>query len=316
MDLPLPPIAFNGTLLPLAVVAIAMIGVTIFLLGKVLPVDGRPPLVSQVVLALAVLGGGSLLLLSLLLVFVNPNGYDAWTWVLMSFNFMMMAPIGIWFIGVIAFRDRRIRTQVWTWPGSIAIVTTGSEGLMGFLFAQGTASSPLTLLAVGAQGLASVWFFWSMAGVMTALILWAPVSKVERRALLALMVSAVVGPWVTAYPTIGGAAMGGVMALFFALLLRPLVRGEVAREEVGLLFGLAGAFLATALAGFTVAAGNGSPVTDLVFGITMAVVMAVEIAYLFRRFYHGAPFAPWVPRTRSKGRKEWSAGTTALPMDR
>ncbi|HXY12354.1 MAG TPA: hypothetical protein VEJ85_02530, partial [Thermoplasmata archaeon] len=66
MLLPLPPVAYDSSLLPFAVIALAMVGITIFLLGKVLPAGGTPPLVTQMVLALAVLGGGSLLLLALL----------------------------------------------------------------------------------------------------------------------------------------------------------------------------------------------------------------------------------------------------------
>ncbi len=315
MSLPLPPLSFDATLLPFAVVAISMIGVTIFVLGKVLPSDGRPPLLTQMTLALSVLGGGSLLLLSLLLVFLDPNGTDAWTWVLMSFNFMMMAPVGIWFIGLVLFRDRRIGTDGWVWPATIALVTTGSEALMGILFVVGAASAPADAAPTLALGLASVWFFWSMAAVMAALLVWAPLSRVERRALLALTVSAVLAPWVTAYPTLGGAAMAALMAVVFALLLRHLLRGEVVVGEAGLLFGLAAAFVAMAVAGLAVAATGGSTAADLGFGIAMGGVMGVEIAYLCRRFYHGAPFLPWLPREgdRPVGRPTSPSGASPEP---
>ncbi len=317
MELPLPPLSIDATLVPFAVVAISMIGVTIFLLAKILPSDGRPPLVTQMVLALAVLAGGSLLILALLFVFLNPNGTDSWTWVLMSFNFMMMAPAGIWFIGVILFRDRRVRTDSWAWPATIATVTTGSEALMGVLFVTGVAASTPDLATALAEGLTSVWFFWSMAGVMAALLLWAPLSRIERRALSALTLSAAVAPWVTAYPTVGGAAMGAIMAVVFVLLLRPLLGGEVAGREVGLLFGLAGAFLAMAIAGLVVAATGGRTLADLGFGGTMGAVMAVEIAYLFRRFYHGAAHSPWVARAPEEPRPaEWAAGRPSPVLER
>jgi len=296
MDVPLPPIPFNSELLPFAIVAIAMILVTIFLFGKVLPADGRPPLLTQMVLALAVLGGGSVLLLSLVFVFLNPNGTDAWTWVLLGFNFMMMFPAGIWFVSLILFRDRRVDLHAWTWPVLLSVVTTGTEALMGVLFAfAGAATLPSTLSAFS-LGLTSIWFFWSMAAVMAALVLWAPLARAEHAALAALTGAAALAPWVTTVPTVGGAAMGLLMVAVFLLLVRALARGQVAPTEVPLLFGLAGAFLAMAVAGFFVAAENGSVVADLVFGATMGVVMAVEIAYLFRRFYHGAAFAPWVAR--------------------
>jgi hypothetical protein len=296
MDVPLPPIPLNATLLPFAIVAISMILVTIFLFGKVLPTDGRPPLLTQMVLALAVLGGGSVLLLSLVFVYINPNATEAWTWVLLGFNFMMMFPAGIWFVGLILFRDRRIDLRGWAWPATISAVTTGTEALMGVLFAlAGSATTPSMLESL-ALGLSSVWFFWSMAAVMAALVLWAPLGRTERSALAALTASAVLAPWVTTVPTVGGAAMGVLMVAVFLLLVRQLARGHVVPTEIPLLFGLAGAFLAMAVAGFFVAAAGGSPVSVLLFGTTMGVVMAVEIAYLFRRFYHGAAFAPWVPR--------------------
>ena len=317
MSLPLPPLSIDATLVPFATVALAMVGVTIFLFGKVLPSDGRPPLLTQMVLALAVLGGGSLLILALLFVFLNPNGTDAWTWVLMAFNFMMMTPAGIWFIGVVVFRDRRIRTDSWFWPATLAVVTTGSEALMGILFVTGSASAPPGLAAAFAQGLASIWFFWSMAGVMSALLLWAPLARIERRALLALTLSAVVAPWVTAFPTVGGAAMATIMTLVFVLLLRPLLRGDMARGEVGFLFGLAGAFLAMAIAGLSVAATSGSTAADLGFGATMGAVMGVEIAYLFRRFYHGMAHAPWVARAPDEAvATEWPAGRPNPTLER
>jgi hypothetical protein len=296
MDVPLPPLSVNAALLPFVIVAISMIAVTIFLLGQVLPADGRPPLVTQMVLALSVLGGGSVLLLSLVFVFLNPNGTDAWTWVLLSFNFMMMFPAGIWFVGLILFRDHRIDLGGWLWPVTISLVTTGSEAIMGVLFAIGGSAVAPTALESLALGLSSIWFFWSMAAVMAALVLWAPLARTERSALVALTASAVLAPWVTTVPAFGGAAMGGLMVVVFLLLVRALARGQVGRAEVPLLFGLAGAFLAMALAGFFVAAAGGAPVSALAFGATMGIVMGVEIAYLFRRFYHGAGSAPWVAR--------------------
>jgi hypothetical protein len=317
MELPLPPIAFDATLVPFAMVALSMIGVTIFLLGKVLPADGRPPLVTQMLLALSVLAGGSLLLLALLFVFLNPNGTDSWTWVLLSFNFMMMFPAGIWFVGLIAFRDRRIATDGWLWPAAISLATTGSEATMGVLFVVGVSTAPASGLLALSQGLSSVWFFGSMAAVMAALVLWAPLSRIERRALTALTLSAVVAPWVTAFPTIGGGAMGALMAVVFLLLLRPLLRGEVAPSEVGLLFGLAGAFLASAVAGLAVAVSSGTPTADLGFGATMGIVMAVEIAYLCRRFYHGASFLPSLARAgSSRPEPEWAAGRPSPTLER
>ena len=309
MGLPLPPLTVTDALVPFAVIAVSMIGITIFLLGKVLPSNGRPPLVSQMTLALAVLAGGSLLLLSLLFVFLNPNGTSAWTWVLLSFNFMMMAPVGIWFIGLVVLRERRVNARGWAWPVTISLTATGSEALMGVLFVIGAEPSPGPLGSTLALGLTSVWFFWSMASVMTALIVWAPLDPTERSALVVLTAVAVVAPWVTTFPAIGGAATGMLMAVVFALLLRRLYRGAVPAAHAPFLLGLAGAFVAMAVAGTVVAALPGRDATTHVLGATMGVVMAVEIANQIRGYYHGALGLPWITRP-----EEDDAGSVGPPL--
>jgi hypothetical protein len=305
----LPPVGVNNGILTFVIIAVSMIGITVFVLGKILPVRGRPPLVTQALLALMVIFSGSVLLLSLLFVFLDSNGTSAWTFVLLAFNFMMVGPAGIWFIGLIVFRDRRLDRRSPLWPAAIALVTTGSEITMGVLFAVAYAGSAGPALPTLAAGLTSIWFFWSMAAVMFALVLWAPLAAVERGALFALSASAVLGPWVTAYPTVGGLAMGALMSAVFVGLLRELLRpGRVGVGELGLLQGLAAAFLATAVAGFAVVATGGSVLADLAFGIVMAVVMTVEIAYLFRRFYQGLPGAPWVARSPDEDELEVASG--------
>jgi hypothetical protein len=296
MDLPLPPLTMPSSPLPFVVVAVSMVAVTIFLLGKVLPPDGRPPLLTQLTLALSVIAGGSLLLLALLFVFLNPNATEAWTFVLLAFNFMMMVPAGLWFVSQIAFRDRRIAVRSWSWPVLLSLATTGSEVIMGVLFVYGGAATPLSMLSTLALGLSSVWFLWSMSALMGALLLWSPLSTLERGALLSLTLSAVVAPWVSAYPTVGGVLMAALMGALFAWLARRLWRGAVQADEIPLLFGLAGAFLAMTAAGLSIATSSGASWATLAFGSTMAVVMGVETAYLLRRFYYGPRFAPPVPR--------------------
>jgi len=297
MWIPIPSLLFTPALLSFAVIAIAMIGVTIFLLGKVLPPNGVPPLVTQMVIALAVLGGGTLLLLSLLFVFLNSNGAEAWTFVLLAFNFMMMFPAGIWFVGQILYRDRRVDAAGWFWPVTLSVVATGSEALMGILFAYGVAGGPTPTLPALATGLTSIWFFWSMAAIMGALLIWAPLGVVERWALLTLAGAGVLAPWVTSYPTAGGIAMSILMAGSFAALLRALLRGRVPAEDARLLVAVGGAFLAMALSGLFVVAAAGSVASSLTFGVVMGVVMGVEAAYLIRRNYRGRMARPWVART-------------------
>lgn len=297
MFLPLPSVVFNSSLVSFAIIALSMIGITIFLLGKVLPPNGVPPLVTQMVIAVAVLAGGSLLLLSLLFVFLNPNGAEAWTFVLLAFNFMMMFPAGIWFVGLILFRDRRVDAASWFWPVTLALVATGSEALMGVLFAYGAVGGPAATLPALATGLSSVWFFWSMAAVMAALLVWAPLGVVERWALLTLTGSTVLAPWVTTYPTLGGISMSLLMGVTFLALLRAFLRGRIAPDEGRLLVALAAAFLAMAGAGLLVAASGGAVLAVLTFGTVMGVVMGVEVAYLIRRYYRGRIARPWLLRT-------------------
>ncbi len=300
MQFPLPPLGVTTSLAPFAAIAIAMIAVTIFVLGKALPSDGRPPLVTQMALCLTVIGGGSVLLLALVFVFLNPDGVTAWTWVLLAFNFMMTGPAGLWFVGQIIFRDRRVGARDWTWPVALAVVTTGSEVLMGFLFVVGGESTPLPLLQTLALGVSSVWFFWSMAAIMTALVVWAPLARIERDALVALTLSAVIAPWVTTYPTVGGIAMTVLMVAIFVFLVRTLSsRVAVRPDEVGLLVGLAAAFLAMAVAGLALVATGGAASAVLGFGALMGLVMSVEIVYLLRRYYVGSPESPWIARSSS-----------------
>jgi hypothetical protein len=316
MTLPLPSLVFTAALVPFAAVAISMIGVTIFLLGKVLPTTGRPPLLTQMVIALAVLGGGSLLLLSLLEVFLDPDATESWTFVLLAFNFMMMFPAGIWFVSLILFRDRRVDALGWFWPVTLSTVTTGSEALMGILFAYAAVGGATSAIPALAVGLSSVWFFWSMAAVMVALLVWAPLGVTERWGLLALTGTAVLGPWVTAFPTVGGIGMTVLMGAIFLVLVRALLRGRVAPEEGRLLLGLAVAFLAMTLAGLGVVTTGGSVAADVVFGTVMGTVMGVEVAYLIRRYYRGRMARPWLSRSDDESEVPVEAAEPRAPAVR
>ncbi len=310
MGLPIPPLYVDGALDPYVVIAAPMVVLTVVVLGLARPSDRRPPLVTQMLLALSVLGGSSVLLLGLLFVILNPNSASAWIWAMMALNFMMMVPLGLWFIGHIVFEDRRLREGRWTWPASFGVAVTGSEVLMGLLFAVGGASGVIGATAAFTLGLSSVWFFWSMAVVMGPLVLWAPLSPVGRTGGWALVVAALLAPWVPTYPVIGGTAMAALMIGATVALLRPLSRGAVPGSEGRLLLGLAGVFLAMTTAGLGVAATGGTGAAVLAFGITMALVMVAEVSYLVKRTYlPGAGREAPLP----------SAGTTApeeLPASR
>jgi hypothetical protein len=287
MSVPGPVIGISSALLPFASVALAMIAVTVFVLIKILPRQPDPPLLTHLLLAVSVLSGGSLLLLALLFVFLDPNGTTAWTWVLLAFNFMMMFPVGLWFVSLVLFEDRRISSRGWTWPVVLAVATTGSEVLMGLLFAVGGANGPLSLSAAFALGLSSVWLYWSMAVVMAALIAWAPLSPLERSGSASLALTSVFAPWVAAVPLVGGLAAAAVMGGLFLVVARRLLRHRVSPADLRFLLALNALFLAMAVSAVTLVADGGGDASRILFGTVMVVGMAGEISYLVRQCYRG-----------------------------
>ncbi|HXQ49415.1 MAG TPA: hypothetical protein VN842_06555 [Thermoplasmata archaeon] len=280
----LPPLEVTGAFLPFAVVAIAMVGVTIFVLTQLLPRSGGPVPFTSMTIGLAVLIGGSLLLLALLYVFIDPNATTAWTWVLVAFNFMMMGPAGLWFVSLIVFRDRAVDARSWIWPALLALVTVGSEVMMGLLFAVGGGNAPPTLAGALALGLSSIWFDWSMAVVMVALVVWLPLSGLVRGSLAALTAAAFLAPWVVVSPLVGAGGMAVLMMAVFGLLYRQLaVRGDVQAVDLRVPFGLALAFALMIAAQVAIVAAPGSDGAALAFGGTMALVMGTEVAFVLHR---------------------------------
>jgi hypothetical protein len=280
----LPPLDVTNGFAPFAAVAISMVGVTVFVLTQILPRAGGPIPLSTMTIGLAVLGGGSVLLLALLYVFITPNGTTAWTWVLVAFNFMMMGPAGLWFVSLVVFRDRATDPGSWVWPAGLALATVGSEVLMGFLFAVGGGSAPVTLLGGFALGLSSIWFDWSMGAVMIALLAWLPLSGLLRGSLAALTAAAFLAPWVVAVPIVGTIAMSALMVAVVALLFRALGRrAEWFRTELRVPVGLGIAFGLMVAAEAAIVAAPGSPIGALAFGGTMALVMACEVAFVVHR---------------------------------
>lgn len=314
MRIPFPVIGITAELLPFAVIAISMVIVTVFVLIKVLPRQKDPPLLTQLVLALSVLFGGSVLLLALLFVFLDPNGTTAWTWVLLSFNFMMMFPAGFWFVSQILFRDRTIAADSWVWPVALGAATTGSEVLMGLLFAVGGANGHLSLGGALGLGLSSIWLYWSMAAVMGALLLWAPLSPVERSGSAALALASVFAPWITAFPLVGGIAAAAIMGGLFLFVARVLARHEASPAELGFLLALSGLFLAMALAAAGLVADGGQNASRILFGTVMSVGMVGEVGYLVRRCYRG-PAPGLAPLRREELPVGGPAGARPRPID-
>jgi hypothetical protein len=280
----LPPLDVTTAFLPFAVVAVSMVVVTIFVLTQLLPRAGGPVALTTMTIGVAVLAGGSLLLLALLYVFLTPDGTVAWTWVLVAFNFMMMGPAGLWFVSLILFRDRSVDSRGWTWPTVLALTTVGSEVLMGVLFAVGGGAAPTTFVGSLALGLSAVWFDWSMGAIMVALLLWLPLSGLVRGSLGALTGAAFLAPWVVAVPVVGAAGMAALMTTVFVLVYRRLsVRADLVAVDLRIPFGLALAFAVMVAAQVAIVASPGSYVAALAFGGMMSVVMSAEVAFVLHR---------------------------------
>jgi hypothetical protein len=278
-----PPLDVTTAFLPFAIVAIAMVGVAVFVLTQILPRNGGPIALTAMTIGLAVLGGGSILILALLYVFIDPNGTTAWTWVLVAFNFMMMGPAGLWFVSLIVFRDRNVDPRSWVWPAALALVTVGSEVMMGVLFAVGGGNAPATFTGALALGLSSIWFDWSMAVVMVALLFWLPLSELVRWSLVALTAAAVLAPWVVAVPLVGAAGMAVLMTAAFGLLYRRLSRrGSLRAVDLRIPLGLALAFAVMIVAQVAIVTSPGSQGAAIAFGGTMALVMGIEVAFVVR----------------------------------
>ena len=278
-----PPLDVTTAFLPFAIVAIAMVGVAVFVLTQILPRNGGPIALTAMTIGLAVLGGGSILILALLYVFIDPNGTTAWTWVLVAFNFMMMGPAGLWFVSLIVFRDRNVDPRSWVWPAALALVTVGSEVMMGVLFAVGGGNAPATFTGALALGLSSIWFDWSMAVVMVALLFWLPLSELVRWSLVALTAAAVLAPWVVAVPLVGAAGMAVLMTTAFGFLYRRLSRrGSLRAVDLRIPLGLALAFAVMIVAQVVIVTSPGSQGAAIAFGGTMALVMGIEVAFVLR----------------------------------
>ncbi|MFY9717179.1 MAG: hypothetical protein WAK40_04520 [Thermoplasmata archaeon] len=314
MAVPFPVLGVSTALLPFAAIAISMIAITVFVLIMILPRERDPPLLTQLALALSVLFGGSVLLLALVFVFIDSNGSTAWTLVLLAFNFMMMFPAGFWFVSQILFEDRTISPSGWVWPVTIAIATTGSEVLMGILFAVAGENGQLSLTAAFALGLSSIWLYWSMAVVMIALLLWAPLTPVERSGSAALALASVFAPWVAAFPLVGGLAAAAVMIGLFLFVARVILRHQASPSELGFLLALSGLFLAMAVSAAGLVSEGGQDPSRIVFGTVMAIGMVGEVSYLVRRCYRGpAPIVPPLRKEESTARSH--ATGRSLPME-
>jgi hypothetical protein len=273
-------IAVAPDLVPDAIVAVAMVVVEVYLLTQLLPREGPPPLMTRMILASTALLGSAGLLMSIMWAFLNSN-LSNYTLVLLLFNFMMLGPPGVWLISVVVFEDARIDPRSWVWPIAIAAMATVAEVLMGLLFTIAYAPS-LAPIPVAAGTLTSAWFLWSMSTAMIALLLWVPLSRIERYPLLGLAVSGAVAPWVVADPLVGVGLVALVMGVTLFGAYRLLHRSAPTPAEATRLLGLALGFTVMMAAGLGAALVPSSAYAELVFGVATAAVMIGEFLFLLR----------------------------------
>ncbi len=289
---------YTPGMLPFALVAIPMVVVEVYLLTQLVPRSGAPPTLTRMLIAGSALIGSAGLLMACLYVILSPN-YSTYTAVFWAFNFMMMAPLGFWVIGVILLRDRPMNPRNPFWPILIALLATTAEILMGVLFTVG-ASDLYAFLPVMAGTFTTIWFLWSMVAAMVAMLFWIPLRPSVRRPLLGLTLSGVVAPWVVVAPLTGAVLMTGAMLVTFALLAYQAWSTPLPSSGgLGLPGWIVLSFLATSIAGYLVILAPGTSAA-LGFGGVMAVVMTGEFAFILWEGYSRLE-----PLPETHGRPSW-----------
>lgn len=263
------------------IVAVAMIVAEVYILTQILPRSGPPPALTRMVIGSTALIGSSGVLMALLGAYLQSN-LNTYSVVLLAFNGMMLLPPGLWFISLIVFEDRKIRPASWFWPLAITAMASSAELLMGLFFSV-AAGVPLVTASVLAGTVTSVWYLWSMASAMVALLFWVRLDRAVRDPLLGLAAAGIVAPFVPVDPLVGAALMTGGMALTLLVVFRGIRTGHPAGAEAGkVLTGVVAAFFAMSVAGFGLALAPGSVFALLAFGLVMAAAMTAEFLFLVR----------------------------------
>ncbi|MCI4325035.1 MAG: hypothetical protein L3K00_04015 [Thermoplasmata archaeon] len=273
------------------IVAVAMIVAEVFILVQILPRTGPPPAKTRMVIGSTALLGSSGILMALLGAYLQSN-LNSYSVVLLSFNGMMLMPPGLWFVSLIVFEDQTIETRSWFWPVAITAMASSAELLMGLFFSVAAGTSLVVANAL-AGTLTSVWYLWSMAAAMVALLFWIRLERPVRDPLLGLAAAGIVAPLVPVDPLVGALLMTGGMAVTILVVLQGVRAGRPSGTSAGrVLNGVVVAFLAMSAAGFVLALAPNSVAALLLFGSVMAVAMTAEFLFLVR-----AGLRPGAPAT-------------------
>lgn len=275
-------LVWSDALAPDAAIVVIMLAIEVYLLTQIVPRRGPPPTLTRMIIGSTALLGSASVLMALTAAFMTPT-LGAYSIVLLTFNFMMLGPPGVWIIAVILLHDRRIDPMSWVWPLAIAGMATAAEVLMGLFFVVANGATPLDPADVAAATFSSAWFLWAMVGAMGALLLWLPLPRALRVPLAGLAASGVVAPWVPAEPLLGAALMAGVMSVTLAAVFLEQRHAPAAEPRVyTLLLGVFAGFLGMTVAGTLVALAPGSLAALFSFGLAMAAVMTAEFTVLVR----------------------------------
>lgn len=274
--------------LPLAGVAVAMIGLNVYVLHRLLRDEPRPP-VSTFVLGVGVL-------LAQLVLWAGVGYYlfvpTVGGFVLFAIGAQfMMVPIGIWFVALILQQSRRaIVPGSWTIPVTLGLLLFGNEYFMSIAFlplAPPVFAGTLWFTGHPAEFLAApivtLWYCWPMGATMAALLWWTRMPRADARALGALTASAFVVPWIPETPFAGAVATAVVMAVGLTLLLRASLEDRhPSLSSARFRLGAAAAFVLMSAGAFSSVLVTSGPWHILPFACVTVVVMIGETTFLIR----------------------------------
>ncbi len=274
--------------LPVGLIAIAMIGLNLYVLHRLL-LDRPRHAVSAFVLGAGVLLAQLVLWAGVAYYLFVPTVGGFFLFAIAA-QFMMV-PIGIWFVALILKQSRKAIA-----PASLPIAVGmglllfANEYLMSIAFLPlappafagtiGFTGSPVEFLAAP---LVTLWYCWPMGATMAALLWWTRLPVADARAVGALTATAFVAPWVPESPLAGALAMVLVMGVGMVLLLRASIADRrPSVHSAHLRLGAAAAFVLMSAGAFSSMLVASGPGHILPFACVTTVVMVGETVYLLR----------------------------------
>jgi hypothetical protein len=214
----------------LAIVAGLMAGGNSYVFVQFFPRIGGTPNLGRAILVAGLLGSSLCVWIAVMWAVVVPS-FGAWLAVLLGMNSMMVA-VGVWFIAIfLRAEEKRVASGSWGWATTLALLVIGNELFMGTSFV-GAVGGDGALLAASVPAVVSgftasvnsLWFFLAMLANLTWLVLWLPLARNEKEALLALSPIMVVGPFVLWIPLWGTVVFVLVSSLLTLRVVRELRR--------------------------------------------------------------------------------------------